>query len=121
LLQAGQDALAQALSAAALARHPGEPDVLAGAAMAAQARQDWLAADDLLRRWVSVHGDATPPGAWHQWIQVLHQLGEPKDALHVAIEGSRRHPDHPGIAEERRVLESRWDRCQLMQSPAQRH
>ena len=121
LLAAGRHALAQALGEAALARHPCEPNVLASAALLAQARQDWMAADDLLRRWVAVDGAAIPPAAWCQWVHVLHQLGEPCAALKVAQEGSRCHPDHPGLAEERQALERRWDRCQLMSAAQQRH
>lgn len=121
LLAAGRHALAQALGEAALARHPSEPNVLASAALLAQARHDWMAADDLLRRWVAVEGAATPPAAWHQWVHVLHQLGEPCAALNVVLEGSRCHPDHPGLAEERQALERRWERCQLMSAPQARH
>lgn len=121
LLTAGHDALAQAVGDAALTRHPSEPEVLTCAVLLAQARQDWLAADDLLNRWVSVHGNAMPASAWHQWAQVLLQLGDPRAALNAAVEGGRLNPGHTGLAESRGTIERRWRQHQLMHSPAHRH
>lgn len=121
LLAGGYAALAQALGDAALARHPHSPEVLASAALLAQARQDWAMADELLRRCVCIQADATPPETWCQWIHVLRQWGEPRAALDVALEGSRCHPGHAGLAEERDSLESAWHRCQLMQASPHRH
>ena len=121
LLASGYAALAHALGNAALARHPDSPEVLASAALLAQARQDWAMADELLRRWVCVQADATPPEAWCQWVHVLRQWGEPRAALDVAIEGSRCHPGHAGLAEERASLEGTWRQCQLILASPHRH
>ena len=116
-----REVLAQAMVDAALVRHPGEPDVLACGALLAQARQDWLAADELLRQWVSIQGDATPAHAWLQWVRVLCCLCEPVDALDVAIEGSRRNPDDAELAAERLRLEAWLGQRIPMQAPPNEH
>lgn len=117
----GREVLAQALADAALVRYPGEPDVLACGALLAQMRQDWLSADELLRQWVSIQGDATPAQAWHQWVRVLRCLCEPADALDVAIEGCRRNPNDTDLAAERMNLETWLGRCIAMQAPPNQH
>lgn len=121
LVADGREVLAQALVDAALVRHPGEPDVLACGALLAQARQDWLTADELLRQWVSIQGDATPAHAWLQWVRVLRCLCEPVDALDVAIEGSRRNPDDAELAAERLRLEAWLGQRIPMQAPPNEH
>lgn len=121
LVADGREVLAQSLGDAALVRHPGEPDVLACGALLAQARQDWLTADELLRQWVSIQGDATPAQAWLQWVRVLRCLCEPVDALDVAIEGSRRNPDDAELAAERLRLEAWLGQRIPMQAPPNEH
>jgi hypothetical protein len=58
----------------------------------AEIQQDWITAEDMLRKLVETQGDAATPFTWRHLIRVLRCQCEPVKALQIAQQAMLAHP-----------------------------
>jgi hypothetical protein len=92
LVAANRIDLANALAAAGQSLYPESEDILAISALLAEIQQDWITAEDMLRKLVETQGDAATPFTWRHLIRVLRCQCEPVKALQIAQQAMLAHP-----------------------------
>ena len=91
---------------AGLALYPESEDILAIASLMAMQRQDWGQAASLLRLLIDQQGINTTPYSYIMLIRALRCNLEYAEALSICIDAHEKHPDHPDIDAEFKVLTS---------------
>ena len=92
--------MAEALGEAGLSLYPDAEDVLVMAALLAELREDWVAADEYLEQLVERQKQATPPTTWRHWIRVLRCNGEPAKAFATARKALAHYPEDAALRSE---------------------
>ena len=98
--------LAEALVEAGLALYPESEDILAIASLMAMQRQDWGQAASLLRSLIDQQGVNATPYSYIMLVRALRCNLEYAEALSICIDAQEKHPDHPDIDAEFKVLTS---------------
>ena len=97
--------LAEALVEAGLALYPESEDILAIASLMAMQRQDWGQAS-LLRSLIDQQGVNATPYSYIMLVRALRCNLEYAEALSICIDAHEKHPGHPDIDAEFKVLTS---------------
>jgi hypothetical protein len=100
LVAANRIDLANALAAAGQSLYPESEDILAISALLAEIQQDWISAEELLRKLVDTQGAAATPFTWRHLIRVLRCQCEPGQALQVAQQAMLAHPTDTTLSDE---------------------
>lgn len=98
--------LANALAAAGQSLYPESEDILAMSALLAEIQQDWLGAEELLRKLVDTQGQAATAFTWRHLIRVLRCQCEPGKAMQVAQQALAHHPEDALLREELASLQA---------------
>ena len=98
--------LAEALVEAGLALYPESEDILAIASLMAMQRQDWGQASSLLRSLIDQQGVNATPYSYIMLVRALRCNLEYAEALSICIDAHEKHPGHPDIDAEFKVLTS---------------
>ena len=98
--------LAEALVEAGLALYPESEDILAIASLMAMQRQDWGQAASLLRSLIDQQGVNATPYSYIMLVRALRCNLEYAEALSICIDAHEKHPNHPDIDAEFKVLTS---------------
>ena len=98
--------LANALAAAGQSLYPESEDILAISALLAEIQQDWIGAEELLRKLVVAQGNAATPFTWRHLIRVLRCQCEPGKALRVAQQALLAHPTDTALQDEFMALQA---------------
>ncbi len=98
--------LAEALVEAGLALYPESEDILAIASLMAMQRQDWGQASSLLRSLIDQQGVNATPYSYIMLVRALRCNLEYAEALSICIDAHEKHPNHPDIDAEFKVLTS---------------
>lgn len=92
--------LANALAAAGQSLYPESEDILAMSALVSEIQQDWISAEEQLRKLVQVQGKAATPFTWRHLIRVLRCQCEPSKAIHAAQKALALYPHDALLQEE---------------------
>ena len=98
--------LAEALVEAGLALYPESEDILAIASLMAMQRQDWGQTSSLLRSLIDQQGVNATPYSYIMLVRALRCNLEYAEALSICIDAHEKHPGHPDIDAEFKVLTS---------------
>ena len=98
--------LANALAAAGQSLYPESEDILAISALLAEIQQDWIGAEELLRKLVVAQGNAATHFTWRHLIRVLRCQCEPGKALRVAQQALLAHPTDMALQDEFMALQA---------------
>ena len=100
LVAADQIPLANALAAAGQSLYPESEEILAISALLAEIQQDWITAEDMLRKLVETQGAAATPFTWRHLIRVLRCQCEPGQAMQAAQQSMAAHPTDNTLRDE---------------------
>ena len=106
LVAADRVDLANALADAGQSLYPDSEDILAISALLAEIQQNWILAEDILRKLVDTQGAATTPFTWRHLIRVLRCQCEPGKALLAAKQALAAYPDDDALNDEFLALQA---------------
>lgn len=98
----GRDRLdiADALVAAGMSLYPQSEDILAVGALLAEINQDWAQAQDCLEQLIELQGERATGESWFHLVRVMRCRSANHAAFRAATHGTKKHPDHAGLAQE---------------------
>ena len=114
LVVQGRMDLANALGDAGISLYPESEDMLAMAALLAESRQDWTAAEELLAKLLLKQGANAPVASWQHYIRVLRCLCEWQSALMIAGRALEFYPGEPALVAELQALRTQMGDSQPM-------
>ncbi len=100
LVTADQMALADALAAAGQSLYPESEDILSISALLCEIKRDWVGAEDLLIKLISVQNQVATPFTWQHLIRVQRCQLEDSKALMSAKQALQHHPDDAALNNE---------------------
>ena len=113
--------LAQALGDAGFSLYPQSNDILAICALLAEARQDWVAAEDLLAKLILQQAGSTPVTTWQHYIRVLRCLCELPAALQIVEVALQHYPNDDVLLQEQASLLATLGNTQSPEGTDTRH
>jgi tetratricopeptide (TPR) repeat protein len=121
LVAADRIDLANALADAGQSLYPDSEDILAISALLAEIQQNWILAEDILRKLVDTQGAATTPFTWRHLIRVLRCQCEPGKALQAAQQALAAYPDDDALNDEFLTLQELVSQQMPIEAPTQVH
>lgn len=121
LVAANRIDLANALAAAGQSLYPESEDILSISALLAEIQQDWITAEDMLRKLVETQGNAATPFTWRHLIRVLRCQCEPGKAMLAAQQALAQHPNDDLLHEELVSLQNLVSDQLPVEAPRQMH
>jgi hypothetical protein len=121
LVAADRVDLANALADAGQSLYPDSEDILAISALLAEIQQNWILAEDILRKLVDTQGAATTPFTWRHLIRVLRCQCEPGKALLAAQQALAAYPDDDALNDEFLTLQELVSQQMPIEAPTQVH
>ncbi len=113
--------LAQALGDAGFSLYPDSEDMLAMCALLAEAREDWVVAEEMLAKLILQQAGQTPVTTWQHYIRVLRCLCELPAALQIVEVALQHHPEDAVLLEEQSALLATLGNSQSPESTDTRH
>ena len=113
--------VAQDLGDAGISLYPQSDDILAICALLAEARQDWVAAEDLLAKLILQQAGSTPVTTWQHYIRVLRCLCELPAALQIVELALQRYPEDVVLQQEQASLLATLGNAQSPEGTDTRH
>ena len=113
--------LAQALGDAGFSLYPQSDDILAICALLAEARQDWVAAEELLAKLILQQAGITPVTTWHHYIRVVRCLCELPAALQIVELALQHYPSDAVLQQEQASLLATLGSAQSPEGTDTRH